>query len=93
MSEDREMSLAEFVLGANLPYDHRVCREYRLLLFVHATMIDAHDRMAAALTEIRDILPIQNDEYARRVFAIAAEALEPETGYASTCRGFEHNFP
>lgn len=35
-------------------------------------------RFEAALTEIRDILPIQNDEYARRVFRIAANALEPE---------------
>ena len=33
---------------------------------------EERDRLAAALTEIRDILPLQNDEYARRVFAIAA---------------------
>ena len=35
-------------------------------------------RYEAALTEIRDLLPLQNDEYARQVFRIAANALEPE---------------
>jgi hypothetical protein len=35
------------------------------------------DELEAALTEIRDILPLVNDEYARRVFAIAANTLEP----------------
>jgi hypothetical protein len=41
----------------------------------------AHKRIAeleAALTEIRDILPLVNDEYARRVFRIAANAVEPK---------------
>lgn len=32
----------------------------------------------AALTSIRDVLPLENDVYARRVFTIAANALEPE---------------
>lgn len=34
--------------------------------------------LEAALTEIRDTLPLVNDEYARRVFRIAANAVEPE---------------
>lgn len=34
--------------------------------------------LEAALTEIRGILPLVNDEYARRIFRIAANALEPE---------------
>jgi hypothetical protein len=38
----------------------------------------AKRRLEAALTEIRDLMPLQNDEYARRVFRIAANALEPE---------------
>jgi hypothetical protein len=40
--------------------------------------LQSADRFEAALTTIRDTLPLQNDEYARRVFAVAAEALEPE---------------
>jgi hypothetical protein len=32
--------------------------------------------LEAALTEIRDLLPIEQDNYSRRVFAIAADALE-----------------
>jgi hypothetical protein len=36
------------------------------------------DELEAALTEIRDLLPIEQDNYSRRVFAIAADALEPE---------------
>ena len=36
------------------------------------------DRLEAALTEIRDLLPIEVDNYSRRVFAVAANALEPD---------------
>lgn len=42
-------------------------------------MTEEWDRYAAALTTIRDTLPVQQDAYARLVFATAAEALEPET--------------
>jgi hypothetical protein len=41
------------------------------------SIADEIDRLQAALTEIRDIMPLQNDEYARKVFAIAANTLEP----------------
>ena len=34
--------------------------------------------LEAALTSIRDLLPIEQDNYALRVFAIAANALEPD---------------
>lgn len=34
-------------------------------------------RLEAALTEIRDMLPLVQDEYSRRVFKIACSALEP----------------
>lgn len=34
------------------------------------------EELEAALTTIRDTLPLENDEYARRVFAVAANALE-----------------
>lgn len=36
------------------------------------------EELEAALTEIRDLLPIVQDNYSRRVFAVAAEALEPD---------------
>jgi hypothetical protein len=38
----------------------------------------AANNIGAALTTIRDTLPERNDAYARLVFAVAAEALEPE---------------
>ncbi len=41
------------------------------------------DRLQAALTTIRDVLPERQDAYARLVFAIAANALEPEAGKLS----------
>lgn len=46
-----------------------------------AAIANAQERIAkleAALTTIRDTLPLQNDEYARHVFRVAANALEPE---------------
>jgi hypothetical protein len=36
------------------------------------------DEALVALTEIRDLLLLQQDAYARRVFAIAANTLEPD---------------
>lgn len=42
---------------------------------------DLRSRIAeleSALTSIRDLLPIEQDNYSRRVFAVAANALEPE---------------
>lgn len=34
------------------------------------------DELEAALTEIRDLLPVEQDNYSRRVFNIAADTLE-----------------
>jgi hypothetical protein len=45
----------------------------------HREALEKIDRLEAALTAIRDLLPIVQDNYSRRVFAIAADALEPET--------------
>ena len=45
---------------------------------------EENNRLSAALTEIRDILPLQNDEYARRIFRISADALEPD-GAPAVC--------
>lgn len=40
---------------------------------------DRIDELEAALTTIRDTLPLQHDAYARMVFRVAANALEPYT--------------
>ena len=40
---------------------------------------EACAELEAALTEIRDLLPIEQDNYSRRVFNIAADALEKFT--------------
>lgn len=44
-------------------------------------LIDPKDKriaeLEAALTTIRDTLPIEQDNYSRHVFNVAAEALEP----------------
>lgn len=45
------------------------------LLFAAANEIE---RLEAALTTIRDTLPVTNDEYARHVFRTAANTLEPD---------------
>jgi uncharacterized protein with ATP-grasp and redox domains len=46
---------------------------------VNPQAADRIDVLEAALTTIRDTLPIVQDNYSRRVFAVAAEALEPES--------------
>lgn len=43
-----------------------------------AEIEERNAELEAALTEIRDLLPIEQDNYSRRVFAVAAEALEPD---------------
>lgn len=42
-----------------------------------AFLVERIGKLSAALTEIRDLLPIEQDNYSRRVFNIAADALEP----------------
>ena len=41
--------------------------------------VERINELEAALTTIRDTLPLQNDAYARMVFRVAANALEPYT--------------
>lgn len=43
-----------------------------------AALEERNAELEAALTEVRDILPIVQDNYSRRVFAVAADALEPD---------------
>ena len=58
---------------------HRIAiRTYTALEF--RELLARADRFEAALTEIRDLLPIEQDNYSRRVFSVAANALEPEKG-------------
>ena len=51
---------------------------YEKLAAERDALRDRVDELEAVLTTIRDLLPLKNDEYARRILRLAANALEPE---------------
>ncbi len=65
-------------MSVSRPYDPARYTNVKDVLTLAASLEDRIAELEAALTTIRDTLPIEQDNYSRRVFAIAANALEPE---------------